>query len=91
MKDKTENKEIINMLLIMMVTITIIIAMLTFMRLFIGQTEPQEQEPQEMVIRIVTEQSFIEPSDEQITISVGHGEDEVIIKAPEVGAERRNE
>ena len=91
MKNKTETDEIIEMLLIMIVTILIIIAMLIFLRLYIEKTGPQQQEPQEVVIRIVTEESFIEPSDDELTISVGQGEDEVIIKAPESGAERRDE
>ena len=91
MKDKTETDEIIEMLLIMIVTISIIIAMLIILRLYIEKTGPQQQEHQEVVIRIVTEESFIEPSDDELTISVGQGEDEVIIKAPESGAERRDE
>ena len=91
MKDKTETDEIIEMLLIMIVTILIIIAMLIFLRSHIEKTGPQQQEPQEVVIRIVTEESFIESSDDELTISIGQGEDEVIIKAPESGAERRDE
>ena len=41
--------------------------------------EPKTQEPQEITIYISTEE-HIEPSDDEITISIGHGEGEKIIK-----------
>lgn len=41
--------------------------------------EPKTQESQEITIYISTEE-HIEPSDDEITISIGHGEGEKIIK-----------
>lgn len=41
--------------------------------------EPKTQEPQEITIYISTEE-HIEPSDNELTISIGYGDDEKIIK-----------
>lgn len=70
---------IVNIFILMAVIIWLCIITLKLFR----SPEPAENEPQDVIIHVVTEEKLIEPPDDALTISIGYGDDEKVIKKGE--------
>ncbi len=70
---------IINIFILMAVIIWLCIITLKLFR----SPKPAGNEPQNVIIHIVTEEKLIEPPDDALTISIGYGDDEKVIKKGE--------
>ncbi len=70
---------IINIFILMAVIIWLCIITLKLFR----SPEPAGNEPQDVIIHVVTEEKLIEPPDDALTISIGYGDDEKVIKKGE--------
>lgn len=70
---------IINIFILMAVIIWLCIITLKLFR----SPEPAGNEPQNVIIHVVTEEKLIEPPDDTLTISIGYGDDEKVIKKGE--------
>lgn len=70
---------IINIFILMAVIIWLCIITLKLFR----SPEPAGNEPHDVIIHVVTEEKLIEPPDDALTISIGYGDDEKVIKKGE--------